>query len=286
MAISLNTGNGAEVTAAADGSLYRDIFGDGFFVTETGNQFKAEIVSNNAVKILDGDALIQGRHVWTRPNDSTQLTIENGQQGKKRVDAILITYTNSSGSESVNFEVQKGNSTSDDYDTTVSLSTSNILTGGSKRQCLLYRVFINSLTIEKVEAAFTVIPSLNSVLNRIKDVEKVLPNDRVVGMQTWNTTWGTYYIRKWESGTIEMWLYYKDMTATQGSVKNVEIPGDFLSDSNYQISISVDASDSGYYPNGSFFIVNKKADRFGIYYTGSKEAHVNVSIYIAYPKVS
>ena len=90
MAVSLNTGNGIEVTAAADGSLYRNMFGEGFHVLETGNQFKIEIVSNTAIKILDGDAIMEGRHIWTKPDDSTILNIEAGEQGKKRTDNIFL----------------------------------------------------------------------------------------------------------------------------------------------------------------------------------------------------
>lgn len=176
MAVNLNTGNGIEVTAAADGSLYRNIFGDDFYILETGNQFRAEIVSNTSIKILDGDAIMQGRHIWTKPNDSTILNIEAGEQGKKRTDYIFLKYTNNGGVEKVEFEVIKGESipVSDEYNDNYQIRNESILSGGKIWRGFLYRVHINGLNIESCSNISKHVPSLYSVHMRLLDVETKL----------------------------------------------------------------------------------------------------------------
>lgn len=176
MAVSLNTGNGIEVTAAADGSLYRNMFGEGFHVLETGNQFKIEIVSNTAIKILDGDAIMEGRHIWTKPDDSTILNIEAGEQGKKRTDNIFLKYTNNGGVEKVEFEVVKGNSipSSDGYNHNTSWRNESILKGGKEYKALLYCVDINGLNIENYKKFFVPLQSLYELDKRLQEVERKL----------------------------------------------------------------------------------------------------------------
>lgn len=178
MAINLNTGNGIEVSAAADGSLYRDIFGSDFYVLEAGNQFKAEIVSSTSIRIADGDALLQGRHVWTKVNDSTTLNFEPAGQGKKRTDHVFIKYTNDSGVEKVEFEIIKGKTVAlgENYNDEIRWTNDSIYYGGKQYKGHLLFVHINGLSIEEVIRGTSIQPSIDTILDRIKNVEKSLNN--------------------------------------------------------------------------------------------------------------
>ena len=75
--------------AADHASLNAAIFGAGQGVTNRGNQFAAEIVTNNQIRVLDGDIMMQGRHVRLNEGNYVDLAIENGEQGKLRNDLIV-----------------------------------------------------------------------------------------------------------------------------------------------------------------------------------------------------
>ena len=97
MGMQLNTGDtGRAVSPAADGSLYSKIFGSGCYVLSGGNELKAEIQSNNLIKIYDGDLIMQGRHSYIPASDSDNVTINNGSQGMNRKDLIVARYTKDS----------------------------------------------------------------------------------------------------------------------------------------------------------------------------------------------
>lgn len=71
----------AHVTSADTGSLNAAIFGNGQYVLNRGNKFSALTVSNNLIRISDGDIMLQGRHVRLNEGSTVELTIENGAQG-------------------------------------------------------------------------------------------------------------------------------------------------------------------------------------------------------------
>lgn len=102
---------GAEhVTAADAGSLHIAIFGTGQYVLDRGNKFAATIVTNNTIRIADGDIMMQGRHVRLAEGSYVDLTIDNSAQGMMRNDLIVARYTKdaSTGVEAVNLVVIKG----------------------------------------------------------------------------------------------------------------------------------------------------------------------------------
>ena len=285
MAINLNTGNGIEVSAAADGSLYRNIIGDGFFVCETGNQFKAEIVSNTSIKVLDGDAIMQGRHIWTKPNDSTTLTIANGEQGKKRVDAILVTYTNNAGSEKVELEVQKGKSGSD-YDESITISTGNILNGASKCQVVLYRIYINGLAIEKITSNITKVPSIYTICERLDTAEKAAKNyvsEMYHGQSSGDSH--EYGVRRWNNGSVEMWARQNEWAIT-GSDNVLKFTfAHALPDTSYQVFLTPEVYNTAEHFTDCHFIVrNKTVNGFEVYCyrSGTYNIEIGLSVYIAY----
>ena len=98
------------VTSADHGSLNASIFGTGQYVLNRGNKFAATVVSNNIIRIADGDILLQGRHIRLNENSYVDLTIENGAQDMLRNDLIVARYSkdSTSGVEDCNLVVIKG----------------------------------------------------------------------------------------------------------------------------------------------------------------------------------
>lgn len=160
----LDTGDtGRAVSSESDGALFAGIFGAEKYVLENGSQLKAEVQSNNIVKISDGDAVMYGRHVRIQANDSALVTINNGHSGTKRIDLIVFRYTkDSTGKETVNLVVIQG----EDSTWTPTAPTAvngNILTGAMKSDFPLYSVELNGINIVKVNPLFNVIGNISKL---------------------------------------------------------------------------------------------------------------------------
>lgn len=161
--IRLVTGYAGEdhITAADAGSLYAGLAGAGEYVMKNGNGLAATVMTNNQIRILDGDLLMQGRHARIEPGESVDLTIENGASGYYRHDLIVARYTKdaTTGVESVALAVIKGEAN------TVSGSDpaythGDILTGGAMQNDMpLYRIALDGLNVQEPVALYTALDS-------------------------------------------------------------------------------------------------------------------------------
>jgi hypothetical protein len=144
------------ITAADQGSFNASLFGSGQYVLDRGNKFAASIVTNNQITVLDGDILMQGRHIRVNEGSYVDLTIENGAQGMLRNDLVVVRYTKNSesGKEEANLVVIKGTAVasnpSDPAYTSGDIINSHVLLNDMP----LYRVVLNGLTIQKLVPLF------------------------------------------------------------------------------------------------------------------------------------
>lgn len=238
----LDTGDtGRAVSAESDGALFAGIFGSAKYVLENGSQLKAEVQSNNIVKISDGDAVMYGRHVRIPANDSALVTINNGHSGTNRIDLIVFRYTkDSTGKETVDLVVIQG----EDSTGTATAPTAvdgNILTGAMQSDFPLYSVELNGINIVKVDPLFNVIGNisklkeelteLNSKItamnNIIKNVEITKTNLKVAANSDFRWAWDLptipgYYpleVLAWNfHGDYDLWLNVS--TAARYSTSN------------------------------------------------------------------
>jgi len=167
----LDTGDtGRAVSAESDGALFAGIFGAEKYVLENGSQLKAEVQSNNIVKISDGDAVMYGRHVRIPANDSALVTINNGHSGTNRIDLIVFRYTkDSTGKETVDLVVIQG----EDSTGTATAPTAvdgNILTGAMQSDFPLYTVELNGINIVKVNPLFNVIGNISKLKEELTEL--------------------------------------------------------------------------------------------------------------------
>lgn len=184
MAINyLDTGDtGRAVSSESDGALFAGIFGAEKYVLENGSQLKAEVQSNNFVKISDGDAVMYGRHVRIQSNDSALVTINNGHSGTNRIDLIVFRYTkDSTGKETVNLVVIQGED-STGTPTAPTAVNGNILTGAMKSDFPLYSVELNGINIVKVNPLFNVIGNISKLKEELTELNGKL--ERKVDNQT------------------------------------------------------------------------------------------------------
>ena len=180
MGMQLNTGaTGQQVTAEDDGSLYSNIFGNGCYVLESGNQFKAEIQNNNRIKIYDGDALMQGRHVIIHANDSDVVIINNGTSKKNRKDLITIRYIKGNdGVEDAYLNVIQGTEV-DGVPAAPEHVDGNILTGATTKDFPIYEVELQGINIIEVTPLFEVLGSIATTnshfTNKLNELNRKLP---------------------------------------------------------------------------------------------------------------
>lgn len=156
------------ITAADDGELNSALFGNGFAVLNSGNNFAASAISNNTIRIQDGALIMHGRFVNFKDGDSyVDLTIENGTAGQKRNDLVVCRYTkdSSSGHEECNLAVVKGTPTSG-TPTDPAVNSGSIY-NGETTDFPLYRVSIVGVNIGEITPLFTAKGSLQNQIDNL-----------------------------------------------------------------------------------------------------------------------
>ncbi len=144
------------VAAADQGSLFESLIRGGQFVMEAGGNFSASVVTNNLIRVRDGELLMQGRHVKMAPGSYVDLIIENGAQGYRRNDLIVARYTRNTenGIEECSLVVLKGtpveSNPADPETITGRINAEN----ASQHDFPLYRVPLSGLNIGALEALF------------------------------------------------------------------------------------------------------------------------------------
>lgn len=145
----------AHVQAADTGSFNVALYGDSEFVFMRGNMFQASIVTNNKVRVLDGDLLMQGRHIRLNEGSYVDLIIENGQQSLKRYDLIVARYTKDAVTsvEDVNLVVIKGTAAESPADP--AHTSGDLLEAHDVLNDMpLFRVKLDGLNIEGIDTLY------------------------------------------------------------------------------------------------------------------------------------
>lgn len=175
--LHLVTGYAGEehVTSSDEGSLNAALMGEGQFVMERGNQFAASIISNNKVRVADGDILMQGRHIRLKENTYVDLNFDNGTQGYKRNDLIVVRYTKDSTTdkEEANLIVIKGTPSETTPADPEYVSGDIIHEHALQNDMPLYRVPFDGLNIQPIVALFNTVPTWETLkAQTVADVKK------------------------------------------------------------------------------------------------------------------
>lgn len=204
MAIELITGlgDGPHVDASDVGGFQAGIVGEEDYILPAGEQMKATVISNNKIRIAEGEAVMQGRHWRIKPNTYEDVTIENGAQNMNRKDAIIARYTKNAdtGIEKVELAVLKGTPTSGTA-IAPAQEKGNILEGTMKHEMLLYIVSLKGLNIESVTAEFNVLMNMSMINKRLSELK-----DYVIESGKINVSGNICnYYEKYASGKLVQW---------------------------------------------------------------------------------
>lgn len=204
MAIEIVTGlkEKAHVDANDIAGFQQGVVGTKDYVMGVGKKAKATLVSNNSVRIDDGELVMQGVHFRILPGTYENVTINNGNQGMKRKDLIVARYTKNSGSgiENITLAVLQGTPTSGTAVAPVP-TTGDIRSGALKHEMPLYVVELNGLNVVSVTPAFEILMSMKEFQDGFDELNSKLNIDYIVE-EGGNAING---YRKWKSGRMEQW---------------------------------------------------------------------------------
>lgn len=171
-AITINTDTAQDphIYAIDDAEIFNSIIG-GEGVHNWEENFAAEIIDNNTVRIKSGVLNIQGHFARTGKEEYTDITIENGSQTLNRNDLIVAEFRTDSGIDNIGFKVIKGESS--EYAEDPGYVQEDLLSNGLVRQLPLYRVVINKLVLESLQPMFSPLPTLAQLTDMQEEIEQL-----------------------------------------------------------------------------------------------------------------
>ena len=176
------------VTAENDRGIHAAIFGAGRFVLPVGEQFRAEYIGNNTIRMYDGKLLDNGAAAGIPAGEYIDLVVSGAGQGMKRNDLIVFQYEKDETStvETGKFVVVKGTETSG-VAADPELTQADLLSGAAIfDQMALWRVPISATTISAPEQLFSVRDSIQSA----KDTANAAQSTATTALTTANETKG------------------------------------------------------------------------------------------------
>ena len=219
------------ITAENDRGFNAAVFGAGRYVLPVGEQFRAEYLGNNTVRIYDGKLIDNGAVGGIPAGKYVDLLIPEAGQGMNRNDLIIFQYSKDSSTliESGTFQVLSGTETSGTA-TDPSLHKEDILTDeATLDQMGLYRVSVSGAVIFDPVALFSVarnVKSLSSVAYNLLDNSDF---SNPVASGTSGTS--SYILDRWTANKLTITQETNDIktvpTATYAYIKqNVKVtPG-------------------------------------------------------------
>ena len=171
--MQLNTGYAGKphVTAENCADLNRGIVGSDSYVLPVGAQFEVELVTNNLLKIKDGCGCMQGRQVSIAKGQTDEITIENGTQGEKRIDLVVIRYSKNAdtGIETAIPFLVKG-IPSENNPVRPEHLEGDIRGGDLTADWPLYELYLDGISVTNVKPLFDVLMSVDSLNRKLPEL--------------------------------------------------------------------------------------------------------------------
>lgn len=161
------------VTSQQDRMLNQGIFGEGSYILATGQQLEPQVQSSNEIRIRDGAIMAQGALGCVKVNTYDSVTIQNGNQGMKRIDLICWQYTYDAEQdvESASWVVVQG--TPAETDPEVPAHTEgNIQEGDTLVQIPVFAVNIDGINVTGVDVLLNVAMDMSTANAYLSDLNE------------------------------------------------------------------------------------------------------------------
>ena len=192
------------VTAEQDRDVNIGIFGAESYVLRTGSRLKAEVSSNNEIKVRDGVIMHQGCAASIKKNTYDSLTIANGSQGMKRVDLIVARYSRDQNTkeESLVLKVIQG-TPKESGPAVPGYTTGDIQAGDLIADMPLYQVTLNGRNITEVKQLFATQDSIAELSSNLTKANNILTNmeSNLMAINTYHMTLNTSNVK-----TSDSWI--------------------------------------------------------------------------------
>ena len=146
--ITAHTGT-PHITADDVGALLKAVIGNNdYLLSDTPETFTATLLDNNTLQLSDAEVVLQGTHIRIQATD--KVTIEQGQNGMKRIDFIVCRYSkDDNGIESAEVAVVKG--TPSASPSAPAVVQGDIRNGETLHEMPLFRVDIEGFTVTTIK---------------------------------------------------------------------------------------------------------------------------------------
>lgn len=159
------------VTSEQDRDINIGIVGRESYVLTTGQMMKAEVTTNNEIKIRDGVIMHQGCAASIKKNTYDSLTIMNGSQGMKRIDLLVARYeknVENGNTESLRIVVLQGEPAENNPEVPEHVE-GDIQAGDAIADMPMYQVMIDGLNIVEVKKVFKEVGNIAELNSKLKE---------------------------------------------------------------------------------------------------------------------
>ncbi len=166
--ITAHTGT-PHITADDVGALLKAAIGNNdYLLSDTPETFTATLLDNNTLQLSDAEVVLQGTHIRIQATD--KVTIEQGQNGMKRIDFVVCRYSkDDNGIESAEVAVVKG--TPSASPSAPAVVQGDIRNGETLHEMPLFRVEIEGFTVTSIKNVCDTVNSLYSALQSITGLQ-------------------------------------------------------------------------------------------------------------------
>lgn len=199
------------ITSQQHRQMHQGIWGEEAYILNTGNMLEPEVQSSNKILIKDGALMFQGALFSVKVGTTDEITINNGNQGMKRKDLVVVRYTydQSQNIESAEWKVIQG-TPAESNPVAPSGTSGDIQVGDSVVDCPFMIVNLDGINVTGVDIIpekIQTIPELIGELNRAIFVKQYeLDNQTLAGNTTEYFNVSVPVITNYNRGSFEVSL--------------------------------------------------------------------------------
>lgn len=161
------------ITAQQDRQLHQGIWGEEAYILNTGNMLEPQVQSSNKILIKDGALMYQGALFSVKVGTTDEITINNGNQGMKRKDLVVVRYTydSSQNIESATWLVYQGTPTGSNPVLPSGIS-GDIQAGDAVVDVPYLAVTLDGINIVSVDVIPEVVPDIPAIDASLSDLSE------------------------------------------------------------------------------------------------------------------
>ena len=161
------------ITAQQDRQLHQGIWGEEAYILNTGNMLEPQVQSSNKILIKDGALMYQGALFSVKVGTTDEITINNGNQGMKRKDLVVVRYTydSSQNIESATWLVYQGTPTGSNPVLPSGIS-GDIQAGDTAVDVPYLAVTLDGINIVSVDVIPEVVPDIPAINASLSDLSE------------------------------------------------------------------------------------------------------------------